>query len=201
LGGVVKVVLVTGRAKATWAEADEAARLLSSCYGPPDEVVAVNDSGCDQPRVDHWVSFHGDKFDRWIEIRTARGYQRVKNLWTSTYGRLESVYERRLGALGVNRVRYTGGGSSGLVATIISLVHLSATHVVLAGVPLDPEEGHYNSAGPWKEAVKHRSAWESQREHLMPRVRSMGGWTSAVLGKPDLAWLSETHEVKEIPLS
>jgi hypothetical protein len=182
------VVLVIGRAQGTWEEVAEANRLVGSVCGPFDEVVAVNDAGYDYPRVDHWVSFHGDKFEQWTLKRRANGYEPAK-LWTSTYGRKESTYERLLGRQGVQRINYTGGGSSGLVAVLVALIRLHATHIICAGVPLDIERGHYNQDGPWKEALKHRAAWTAIYKHLVPFVRSMSGWTAQTLGKPDADWL------------
>jgi hypothetical protein len=196
----MKTVLVIGRAQGTWREVDAANTLVGSIAGPFDEVVAINDAGHDFPRVDHWVSFHGDKFERWMQIRKANGFDPVAQLWTSTYGRKESAYERKLGALGVRKVTYTGGGSSGLVATIVALVYLQATHIVLAGIPMVSEAGHYNEKGDWKEAVKHRSAWRDQLHNLKPNVRSMSGWTADELGIPDKQWLMEDHPSRVIKL-
>lgn len=182
----MRTALIIGRAGGTW---DDVAAAASFLRMPFDLVVAVNDSGHDYPRVDHWVSFHGDKFERWIKVREERGYPPVKRMWTSTCGRLESAYEKRLGQLGVAKVAYAGGGSSGLVAAVVARVHLEASHIVLAGVPMDSEAGHYNAHGPWKEATKHRSAWEAKRDELGPYLRSMSGWTAAVFGRPTREWL------------
>lgn len=193
----MKTALVIGRAKQTWGDVNAANHLVGSVTGPFDTVVAVNDSGHDYPHVEHWVSFHGDKFEIWQQIRRRNGFEPVPNLWTSTYGRKESAYEKKLGALGVRRVAYTGGGSSGLVATIVALVYLHATHIVLAGIPMRVEDGHYNQVGPWNEAVKHQSAWRDQLHLLRPYVRSMSGWTASQLGTPDRDWLMANHPVLE----
>jgi hypothetical protein len=197
----VKVSLVIGGSKGTWEEVAEASRIVGSCYGPFDEVVAVNDAGHDYPRVDHWVSFHGDKFERWKFKREEKGYPPVKNFWTSTYGRLESAYEKQLAQLGVKKVKYAGGGSSGLVAVIVALEYLRSSHVIVAGMPMDPQEGHYHSHGPWKEALRHRVAWEAMSSSLVPRVTSMSGWTQSVLGKPTASWLARMHEMRELELT
>lgn len=195
----MKSALVIGRAQGTWGEVDAANRLVGSVTGPFDTVVAVNDAGYDYPHVDHWVSFHGDKFERWSQIRRENGFEPAQ-LWTSTYGRKESAYERALGSMGVRRLNYTGGGSSGLVATLVALVPLQATHIVLAGIPMDVEAGHYNEDGPWNEAVKHRKAWRDQFDKLKPYVRSMSGWTAEQLGTPDKEWLMTTHQLKQFKL-
>jgi hypothetical protein len=196
----MKVALVIGRAAGTWEEVAAATRLVGQHHGPFDEVVAVNDSGFIYPRVDHWVSFHGDKFEEWTRKRRERGYEPAK-LWTSTYGRKESAYEKKLGRFGVQRIHYTGGGSSGLVAVLVALVHLQCSHIICCGVPLDAERGHYNEEGPWKEAIKHRGAWRDQMHNLSPYVRSMSGWTAYVLGMPNEAWLREQHTMRTIVLT
>jgi hypothetical protein len=185
----LRVALVIGRSKDTWKEVDEANKLVASIYGPFDDVIAVNDSGHDYPRVDHWVSYHADKFPEWQTKRTSNGYSRVNSLWTCTYGRKGSAYEKTLSSLGVQRVSYTGGGSSGMVAVLVALDHLGCSHTILAGVPMDVDAGHYNQQGPWKEALRHRSSWDQQKHKFGDRVRSMSGYTRQILGAPDKAWL------------
>ncbi len=184
----MKVVLVIGRSQGTWEQVDAANALVRSACGDFDEVVAVNEAGCDYPPVTHWVSFHADQFEKWQLKRRANGFKPAK-LWTSTYGRKESAYEKQLGRLGIIKVDYTGGGSSGLVAVIVAVRHLSATHAILAGMPMDVAAGHYDKPGPWLEADRHRKAWSELLFELQSKVRSMSGWTAEQLGYPDEKWL------------
>src|SRR3954468_706222 len=142
-------ILIIGRAQGVWEEVDTANIYVGARGCSFDQVIAVNHAGYDYPHVDHWVSFHADEFEGWQKIRAQNGYPPVPNLWTSTYGRKESKYEKMLGAKGVRRINYTGGGSSGLLATFVAIVPLRGTHIVLAGIPMEIERGHYNSLGPW----------------------------------------------------
>jgi hypothetical protein len=197
---MAKTILVIGGSDKTWHEVATAIDLVGSVRGKFDEIVAVNDAGYDYRDVDHWVTFHADRFEEWQRRRRAKGFPPVKTLWTSTYGRKESAYEKRLGRLGIKKIDYTGGGSSGLVATLVSLVYLRGTHVIIAGIPLDPHAGHYHTHGPWNEAVKHRAAWTVQLAGLILNVRSMSGWTAAVLGQPNREWLETELPCSSIEL-
>jgi hypothetical protein len=67
-------------------------------------------------------------------------------------------------------------------------VHLGATSAVLAGVPLDYRQGHFNKAAPWADGANYRKGWVDHVADMI-NVRSMSGWTRELLGAPDAAWL------------
>jgi hypothetical protein len=88
------------------------------------------------------------------------------------------------------------GGSSGFFATKVALDD-GATHVVLAGIPIEASAGHIFRPGPWdagqptNPADSYQLTWQllAEQGHLR-RVRSLSGFTATLLGKPTKEWLA-----------
>lgn len=173
----MSTAVVLGGADCVWCDLDAAMRL-----GRIDVVVAVNHAGRDyRGRVDHWATFHPELLPTWIEARRALHLPDVSSFWSVTprKGHPElplSIVE-------------DWGGSSGLIGAQVAL--MVASHVVLCGVPLDPDAAHFDKAGRWDEALRHRKTWERRAKSLDRRVRSMSGWTAELLGRPSVEWLAE----------
>lgn len=151
----------------------------------PQIVIAVNEAARDHPgRVDHWASYHAEFFPKWVKERAALGYQPAGALWTG---------ERRVIVPGMKVARVRNwGGSSGLLACVVAL-ELGVTHGVLAGIPLDPHQGHYNKAAKWGDGGNYRRGWLSRLDLLRP-FRSMSGLTRDWLGAPSKEWLDGRSE-------
>lgn len=155
-----------------------AARALFS----PDLLIATNNAGRDWPEpIDHWVSFHGEKLAGWIEARRVAGLQPAGRIWTA-------MHRRPVVGLQTS-VAPNWGGSSGLLAVTVALVELGCERVVLAGVPLDKRQAHFDDTKPWTEASKYRTAWMKHLPEMRDRVRSMSGWTAEKLGTVTAEWL------------
>ena len=175
--------LVIGRAKGVWEEVEQAKDMTVF-----DHVLVVGKAGIDYPDgIDHWVSFHTMLFERWALLRSKKGYPEALNYWGA-------IYRRRPGAdppTFDKPISYTRceGGSSGLVAVMVALNELGAQRVVLAGIPMKAEAGHYDEAGIWKEAGKYFPTWEERFDELNNRVKSMSGRTRDLLGAPNIEWL------------
>jgi hypothetical protein len=170
------MALVLGGADSLHADVEAALRLFK-----PDLWIATNHAGRDHPgRVDHWCSFHVELLPKWTEERRAADRPDAGQLWTCT---------RREPPAGL-QVRRTEnwGGSSGLLAVTVAL-ELGCSRVVLAGVPMTREAAHYDDAKPWRDAGNYRRGWLSKVETMAGRVRSFGGWTAELLGRPDAAWI------------
>ena len=179
-------VLVIGRAATVWDEL-AAARELSRF----DALVVINVVGRDiKEPFDHWVSYHPELFRLWMEKRRVAGlplYPQVK-LWS---GRSRSG--KKLGyklnlPLPFDHVEMWGG-SSGLLATVVALRRLEATHVVLCGVPM-MSTARMDDSTNWRldEVTAYRGDWVKEAPRLT-RVRSMSGWTQELLGAPTTEWL------------
>lgn len=177
-------VLIIGRARGNWEEV-EAAKALGSF----DQTICINSAGVDYPEpFDHWVSFHVLNFPAWTEQRAQKGYFPVPNYWSTEFrGSVRSKIP------GWDRIKYVRveGGASGLIAVMVALRELRATRVVLAGIPMTPEAGHYNEEGPWRECIHHRGSWQFAEPDMNGIVRSMSGWTQELLGVPTKAWLEQ----------
>lgn len=180
----MKTALVFGRANGVWGEIAHTLEIAGSF----DEVFAVGSAGVDYPGpFKHWVTFHPSSFPIWIEKRSFKGYPPATYYWTNARPRkmTQSGWPIPLQFVSCQ------GGSSGLVAVHVALDECEADRVVLAGIPMDPERGQYDSNVPWDEALKHRGAWEMAVDKLRGRVKSMSGWTQQLLGAPTAEWLHD----------
>jgi len=175
--------IILGRARGIWYDLTLAARE----FGPFDNVIAVNRTGCDyNGPVHHWVSYHAELFPMWLKMRKDRGYTAPGQLWTTSVGRRGmSSLEKELNIKMVE----CEGGSSGRVAVAVAR-EIGCDRIVLAGIPLDKSAGHYDEQGEWCDEVEfYRATWVKDLDQLKPYVRSMSGWTSELLGYPDVEWV------------
>lgn len=173
--------LVIGGAMGVWDEVEQAKHLCDF-----DVIVAVKKAGLDYPgRIDHWVTWHPERLLHWIPKRRKEGRPDAGMLWS---GKLRGVRQGTHLKLPLNWLTCDGGGSSGLLGTLIALEY--ADKAVLAGIPMDADREHYDKPGLWNEAPKYHKAWQDELPKLKDRVRSLSGWTQALLGSPDLQWLA-----------
>ncbi len=145
-------------------------------------VFAVNRAAVDYPgHVDHFVTYHGEHLAKWLSARHSAGRPPPGDVWCA---------ERRPAVTWMNVHRAPHwGGSSGLLA-VSTAIYLGATSIVLCGIPIDFDQGHYYSPKvPWHDAKSYRKQWEDNKGRLA-NVRSMSGWTSELLGTPTLEWLA-----------
>jgi hypothetical protein len=147
-------------------------------------VIACNHMARDWPRAfDHWVTFHPELLPRWTADRQAQGRPTCASLWTVDNRVVPGGF-----MMPVQRAANWGGSSGLLMATVALL--LGADKIVLAGVPLDYEQGHYDSPDKaWREAGSYRKGWTSHQDDLV-NVRSLSGWTAGLLGTPTREWLA-----------
>lgn len=165
--------LVLGGAGSVWDDIETALDL-----GEYDMVVACNDIGAHWPgRLDHWVSLHPDRLPGWEAWRIKRGLPFGYVTWGH---RPHSA---------VKRSTPDWGGSSGLLAAKVALEQ-GATRVVLAGVTMSGQAGHFVRKAPWQAASGFQKAWTRNRDALA-NVRSVSGWTRELLGAPSAEWLEK----------
>jgi hypothetical protein len=137
---------------------------------------------------DFWVSFHPEKFADWITKRRSLGHPLPPVLVTARHRENLAAVKRDMGI----PIKFidSWGGSSGLLSVTLAL-GLGCQKIVLAGVPLDKREAHFDSPQAWAEASKYRAAWLAHRSEMKKRVRSLSGWTSEQLGGPPTTeWLN-----------
>lgn len=175
---------VLGGAACVWDDF-EALKLL----GPIDHIVAVNHAGMFAEHVDVFATVHPELLAGWINERRRKGLQDPGSVMIP---RLLSDHESQ--AMNFSRKRiavgFERGGSSGLFGATTALT-LWRDNVVLCGIPMDVESGHFFNCRPWRDAPNYQWAWLKSRSELIPRVRSMSGWTMGWLGRPDTSWVTQ----------
>lgn len=182
------LVVILGGAKSVW---DDLARLKE--MKQPDVVIAINDAGAVWPHeLNFWVTLHPDKLVGWAGRRVANGYPDPKKIIIH-----RELRQREAGSMYYPPASFVTlspdwGGSSGLFAANFAL-QSGYDRIVLCGVPMQPEGEHFFSSEPWKDAEKYHKAWSNHVLDLIPRVRSMSGWTMGLLGKPTLSWLNKEN--------
>jgi hypothetical protein len=160
----------------------QAAAALGIGQGAGWTIIGVNHAARDwSGPLDHWVSFHSELMPKWLAERDAAGRAPAGLLWTA---------EHRVQPVKIKMDRAPNwGGSSGLLAVSVAL-KLGAEKIVLCGIPLDHEQGHYDSPDKrWREAGGYRVGWTKHLDQMRGAVRSMSGWTRELLGAPDGPWL------------
>lgn len=175
-----RIAFVIGGAACVWEDLKRARNL---CV--PDIVAVVNDMGVDYAgKIDYWVSYHSDRLAKWADQRKKKGLPPPAQFWS---GLAPVRFAPRKLRHHTNR-----GGSSGMLGAYVALDEGQATHVILIGVPINPEMPHYHSHNrnqAWKDGKNYQRHWRQKYDELHGRVKSMSGWTAELLGSPTIEWL------------
>jgi len=170
-----KRAIILGGAGNLWDDKAAALKLFE-----PDLVIACNHAGRDERgRVDHWVTMHPDIRTRWIGERVEAGLPPAGQLW----------HPRHRGNYPDSTQIESWAGSSGMLCIAVAY-ELRCSHIVLCGVPMEKQHGHYDDPRPWHECRQYHQVWERRRPRIQSRVRSMSGWTRELLGAPTKEWLN-----------
>lgn len=169
------IAFVLGSASCLAADIDAAMRVVI-----PDFVVAVNAAGRDfNGPLDHFATMHPELATGWLLARDKASLPPPRALWCPISARRDQRLPWRHAP--------SWGGSSGLFGAAVAM-EAGADRIILCGVPLD-SSGHFDDPRPWKDALRYRAAWTCRRAMLVAKVRSMSGWTQALLGAPTREWL------------
>lgn len=149
----------------------------------PDVVVAVKDIGISYERVDHWCSYHPERFPKEIARRRAAGFPDPLYLWT-----YDRIAVRPKVGIEYRTVPHRGGSSGFMGMAVACIV---ADRAVLCGVPMDPTQKHFSRPKKhgWPEAMYYRRVWSEHYDAYRHKVRSMSGWTREIFGAPTKEWL------------
>lgn len=177
---------VLGGAQSVWAEFRLAAEMTI-----PHMIVATNDAGSLAESVDHWVTLHPEKFRSWAQARRDSGLQPAGRVWCHRAPTSREV--QGTGYEGLFGETHDWGGSSGLLAVKVALEQ-GADRVILCGVPMTAQGAHFFDSAEWRWAERYRTGWQRHLPDIAGRVRSMGGWTEQLLGRPDRVWLNIREE-------
>lgn len=176
--------IVVGSGPKMW---DDLLGALEIC-GWSADLMAVNRTALDIPRLAHMCSLHPDFLGPCRELRRHLDYV--------TPVKHEPVTHSCTPFEGVDRVWTEWGktGTSSLFGVRVMLA-LGYERVILAGIPLDDSGRYYDpdvrlfrgEATPhiWKHHVD-RGPWElAAAKEFDGRVTSMSGWTQELLGGPE----------------
>lgn len=173
------IALILGGAPSVFDEAQAAAALLNRRH----LVVAANLAGIHWPgKLDGWVSLHGNLLPKWVAERAGEPAGRLFTV--------ETTPER-------------WSGSSGLYAAQCALFEMGAAGAVLCGVPLQSEAGHFDRppGARWEAVGDYRQAFAAALPEIGGRIRSMGGWTAHLLGKPTAEWVGAIDNTRPAGVS
>lgn len=191
----MRVALVVGGA----GRVAEDLRVTNSLFHP-DRVYAVNDIGAHLETLDTWCTLHPEFMDGWEEERRLRGLLRCLDVVAPPPSEVGMHGEKGRIA---RRVTYKwpdmrSSASSGIYGAKVALDD-GFDRVVLAGVPLTKEDGHFLPGAKTGYNVTRGKVWDQQRAfvagyrealpRMIGRVRSVSGYTMETLGFPDEVWL------------
>ena len=195
----MKSALVIGCAANVWEDLKAARRLATY-----DAIYCVKQMGIHyREKFDVWVTLHPEAMDAYEHQRKVLGfpdgYQIVappaKEL--GMHGEKGNI-ARRISYLWPNSDG-SSSASSGIYGAKIA-VDDGFDRVVLAGVPMTPEGGHFmpetkTVAGQvrgkvWTGCGAFEIGFRNAVPHLMSKVKSMSGNTMKVLGAPTREWLN-----------
>lgn len=181
------IALCLGGAPAVWDEYERAKALIGD---RAHVVVAANHAGIEFPGyLDVWATLHPELIGGWRDQRRSRGRNDDFRAF---------VYPRRRLPRWMEPWPYRWPGSSGLYAAQVALDALGCRGAILCGVPMDAEAGHITGPATWPFTEKYRPAF-LQAKAEGANIRSMGGWTAEVLGRPDADWIKSLRLARAKP--
>jgi hypothetical protein len=181
--------LVLGGADCVWRDVEAALAL-----GEYQAVVTCNDVTALWPGpIDAAVSLHAETWPVWLQQRARNGFPAPAQVVGHDAFKKSST---RRGGEGVTTWSpqmlpgETESGSSGLFAAKFALVDLGHDRAVLCGVPMTAEARHFFDKRSWGGAAGHRRGWRQAEAAIQGRLKSMSGWTKALLGAPSPEWIA-----------
>lgn len=180
------IAFILGGAPSVWAELAEAKALVPGRH----LVVAANKAiEAHQGRLDGVATLHPDYLAGWVSGRKGnKDFRAFVPTPHATIPDAEVVAER-------------WPGSSGLYAAQVALLELGATGAILCGVPMDSAAGHFQDQGSWAGTDDYRQAFVAALPLLGGRLRSAGGWTQSLFGKPTPQWVGAVDNIRPAGVS
>lgn len=171
--------LILGGGSTLWAD-------FAAYDGGWDMAVACNDAGAEWPHtLDAWATLHPEKMGAWSAKRAANGFTPSV---TGHYAHRQPDLKHCGGVhFNISEILFPGQkktGSSGLYAAKVAMIDLGADRLVFCGVPMTITP-HFFDSQDWKSAEGFRRQWLSVPSVYRARMRSMSGWSRALLGQPE----------------
>jgi hypothetical protein len=185
LEGAAGIGIVVGGAEDVLAEYEKAKDMCAAA-GKNFTTLVTNDmiehfTDC----CDHAVTLHARvKLPLWLKARAKKGLPVPARVWA-----------QKAEPLVTDASREWGQGSVGLFAVKIALLELKLSQVLLCGVPMTVEAGHFRRQRPWKDAGVFRREWLARKDEIASCVRSFSGWTAGLLGTPTTEFVKSAQGV------
>lgn len=197
----MKSALVIGCSANVWDDVETAMR-LGVMY---NAIYCVKQIGIYYPgKFDVWATLHPEAMDAYEAERHAKGLPNGYEIVAPPKGEL-SVDHACKGNI-ARRVSYLWPGagsnasaSSGIYGAKVALAD-GFERIVLAGIPMTPEGGHFLPESKNTQGQKRGKVWSGHSAFVcgmndsLPRlkgkVKSMSGYTKQVLGEPTQKWLT-----------
>lgn len=194
----MKSALVIGCAANVWEDV-QAAKALASY----NAVYCVKQIGIHYPEAFNvWVSLHPEAMNDYEAQRHAKGLPNGYQIVAPPKNELGTV-GNEAGANIKRRVSYlwsdqsNASASSGIYGAKVAIAD-GFDRIVLAGIPMTPEGGHFAPETRTVAGVVRGKVWSGHSSfvcgfneaipHLMGKVKSMSGYTKQVLGVPTQDW-------------
>ncbi len=184
----MRSALVIGCARDCWLEAWQAKQL-----GKFDTIYAVKLSGVffSEPIRFTWVTLHPEFMDDYEKQRAEQGFHGDYEIIAPPTGEV-GMHGKKGNITRRVSYRYKGMNSSASSGGYAAKVALDDgfDKVVLAGVPMRQEDGHFTRGKPWLQRDSFTQGFKMSLPYFKDKVKSMSGWTQEQLGAPDKEWLA-----------
>jgi len=177
-------MIILGGGKTVWEDYFTARELM-----PKAEIMCVNDIGTQfkAEQIHHMVSLHLGFFPATKLLRREKSMlEKYVNHCSIDGAGVDVVWRMQ-----------NVGGTGGLFATKIAMA-MGSKHIIICGIPMD-NTGHYfdppdavkNHTTKFSENHCNMKPWIDMKKSgiAMDRVRSMGGHTAGIFGKPTKEWV------------
>lgn len=177
-GKPVSAAIVVGGAEAAMDEFASAWKLCETA-GIQPTVVVVNDMIALMPGEVVAATLHHYQLPGWLARRDGNGFPKPIETWG---------YWRPPKMQLVTHVTQDWQGSGGLFGVCVAMQRRH-DRIICAGIPMEPSGGHIVRKRDWDDCARYRKGWTEHVPQLIDCVRSMSGWTAAMLGRPNVDWL------------
>jgi hypothetical protein len=189
------IALVVGCADTVWDEVEKAKALTKF-----DAFYIVKMAGIhwDGEERWSWVTLHPEYMDRYKVLRREQGLPDNFELVGPLQNEVGTHWQHHLD----RRVSYRWNGmsssaSSGIYAAKVALDD-GHSHVIMCGVPMTQEGGHFARGNPWTQRDCFMEGWKIALPKLRGKVKSFSGITMKELGTPTPEWLAQMRDANEL---
>lgn len=182
----MRTALVLGCANCLWDDYAAALKLFT-----PDTIYCVKLAGVHWRGGRFiWVGLHPEFMDDYEAQRAHNGLHKDYEIVAPLKGEVGMHGEKGKITRRVS-YRYPDMNASSSSGGYGAKVALDDGHdrVVLAGVPMTVETGHFARGKPWVGRGSFMIGFEKSIPYWAGRVRSMSGWSKEILGEPTPEWL------------